>query len=163
MIIVSIPKNELQDASRIANSVNLADIKLRNTNVFEENIEVFFDAKDTTPPSVIIDYKSGLKEFIEGKILTALVSATATIVKSNAKVVYSAQYLVTYNLPTVAVPETIKMEMFDSFAKHNGLLNCWPYIRSLVSSLSSDVGLPVTLPLLKIQAQSEAPNAEKKD
>ncbi len=160
MIVISIPKNELQDASRIANSLNLANIMLRSVNVFEENIDILFDKKNTSPTDVIVDYKSGMKEFIEGKVLTALVGVTVTLAKENAKVVYNIQYLVSYNLPTVPVPKELKAEMFDSFAKHNGLLNCWPYIRSLVNTLSSDVGLPITLPLLRIQAKVDE---QKKD
>lgn len=162
MIVVSVPKHELQGAGRIASSLTLLDIRLRSVNVTEEGIDAFFDDKDTTVPNVNVEYRSGMKEFVEGKVLTTFVGANVTLSKGNAKVVYTVEYLATYGLPASAVPADIKPEMFEYFANHNGLLNCWPYVRGLISSLSSDVGLPITLPLLRIQAKPEEAKADLK-
>ncbi|ASD64246.1 hypothetical protein [Bdellovibrio bacteriovorus] len=97
---------------------------------------------------------------MEGKTLIALVGATVTIDKGPAKIVYSVQYDVIYKLPISNIPKEVTQEMFDAFSKHNGLLNGWPYIRALITNLSSEVGFPVVLPLLKIQAKTDGVEKE---
>ncbi|HEY8270855.1 MAG TPA: hypothetical protein VIG33_08180 [Pseudobdellovibrionaceae bacterium] len=161
MMIVSVPPKELSDAGVIAKSVNLGSIRLRSAHVDDANYELFLDPNDTSEITLNIDYKSEMKELIEGKSLTSFVKVEAKLLKKEAFIRYMVQYQVDYTLPSVPFPENLSREMFNAFARHNGLLNSWPYIRSQISNLSNDAGFPVMLPLLKITAQKdEAINSE---
>lgn len=161
MLVVSVPKQELNDAGKIANSVNLRDIKLRKARVDETGIESFFDLEDKTNANLNINYRSSQKELIEGQVLTALVGVDVTITKGESKVFFSLEYVVSYALPAGKIPENLTPVMFEAFAKHNGLLNCWPYVRTQMSNLGNEVGLPITLPLLKIQPKVEEQQPQK--
>lgn len=154
-MIVSVPSKELKDAGAIAKSVNLSAIKLRQAQVDDSGYDVFVDPADTSEVTLNVNYKAQLKDIVEAKVLSSLVEVEAKLVKKESCIRYFVQYQVDYALPTAPFPEELSKDMFDSFARHNGLLNCWPYIRSQISNLSNDTGFPVMLPLLKIIAQKE--------
>jgi hypothetical protein len=68
------------------------------------------------------------------------------------EVIYAAEY----QLPEGDAPSDVEEKGFRAFARTNGTLNCWPYIRQEVDRISSNLGVRLTLPLLMI-APEKAP------
>lgn len=162
MLIVNVTPEELSGAGKIATAANLHDIRLRSVSVIESNIDLFFDENDKSAIEMSIDYIAQKKEHIKSKSLSSVVGVKVKLTKKDATISYNVEYQVNYALPNIPVPEGISEDMFDSFAKNNGLLNCWPYIRSQIGNLSNDVGVPVILPLLKIQSKkTNVPKAKE--
>lgn len=58
-------------------------------------------------------------------------------------------YEVRYAFPEGPFPEGVK-EGFPDFGEINGLYNIWPYLRARMQDLSSEMGIPVVLPTLRI-------------
>jgi hypothetical protein len=163
MIIVTAPAEELKASSKISRVVNLETIRLSGLRVDAEATDAFFDESDATQGNVQIKHAANMKELVSGKHLVANVSAEIIVRKASSHITYNLEYLVTYSLPKDPIPSNISEPAFQAFAKFNGLLNCWPYIRSLASSLAQEVGLVITLPLLKVVPAEEPKKSVAKE
>lgn len=62
-------------------------------------------------------------------------------------------YRVMYSTPKGEIPENIRNEGFPAFAEITTLIQCWPYLRHLVNHLSSEIGVPFTLPILVLKPE----------
>lgn len=62
-------------------------------------------------------------------------------------------------------PEALREELFTAFANVNGIFNAWPYIRELVQTTATRMGLPpLVLPVYRVGPQAtRAPGALQKE
>jgi len=72
------------------------------------------------------------------------------VLRASIRVVYALEY----SLPEPPIPEFIEKEGFPAFAKLNGPYNAWPYIRQQVHHITSSMGVPMMLPLLRVQQET---------
>lgn len=155
MLIVNASPEELKVAGRIATAIDLESIRLVSLRIDETNSEAFLETEQKRDLEAGIHYSAEKKELVSGKYLSAIVGTITTISDKATHTVIvkiSIQYLVKYRLPGGPIPPEMQESDFAIFARYNGLLNCWPYIRSQVNHLSAEMALPIILPLLKITA-----------
>lgn len=68
----------------------------------------------------------------------------------------SATYALVYQLPKSAPPVELQERLFESFASLNAVYNAWPYLRELVQSVTTRMGLPgVLMPLYRLPRSEE--------
>lgn len=181
MIVINATEEELRAASGVAPSITLQSISLCNLSI--ENKLCRTIVSESTQFEADIRHSSEEYEILEDKILVSLVNCVVEFrkVKKQDKVhsneiskdsddsnldqippdvsidiTYAARYL----LPTPPIPDKVRNSALPAFAKHNGLLNCWPYIRREVQQTSGEIGLPLLLPLLRIQRETSDSSEE---
>jgi len=150
MLNIQIPAEEFKALAAIGPSATLHGISLRSVKVEEKNIDLFFNLKESTPVNLNIEHRTRMKDLVEGQSVSGLILVEVKLTKKDSNILFLAEYLINYALPPVPFPKELNREMFESFVRHNGLYNCWPFIRTLLNSLSSEVGVPFMLPLMKL-------------
>jgi hypothetical protein len=70
--------------------------------------------------------------------------------------VFEANFVLVYDIVAFP-PEKERETFFEAFAEINGKYNAWPYLRELVQSLSSRLGLPgLVLPVYRLPNADDA-------
>lgn len=69
----------------------------------------------------------------------------------------TATFGLSYELPKEAPPVEMRETLFGAFAFINGTYNAWPYLRELVQSVTTRMGLPgLLIPLYRVPESDEA-------
>lgn len=151
-------KDEWSLASMVASNVEIKDVILTGASV-----EVDKTLMETGTPKCEVELQPLYDGYrlLEERILVADVGLIVKyLIPSQEGEEQEARNLaslevkmsVGYALPPPPIPDDIRLG-FDSFAKHNGLFNCWPFLRQHVSYLSNSIRLPFIVPVLKILHQ----------
>lgn len=164
MLTVSVSQEELQAAGRVSRSVVLDGIRLLSLNTHGLVTDSLLQSNEKCNVNLNLNYRSEKKELVDSNFLSAMVHLEVSISEkkeSSPEFKIILEYLLKYRLPGVPIPADLPESAFAAFAKHNGLLNCWPYMRMQVFHLSSELGVPITLPLLRIAAEPQTSKAKE--
>lgn len=130
-------------ANRVAQGVELLDIQLIDISArlqpFDDwmpgDIKLGIDTKTR-----VRDDKSGILVLVTVDLQSNDTDGTAALhIQATFKVLYKCE-------PTADLTEA----HFNAFGELNGLVNAWPFLRELIQSITSRMGLPpLTLPVRK--------------
>ncbi len=153
---------DLKAALAVTSAVSLADMRLVQAEVV--NTMPDWSPSHATQLRVDVDPTESSFAVIGERRLAVRVGLCVKIVPAEGpanrpqgavvKVVYVAEYL----LPKPPIPPQVEKEGFAAFARTNAVFNCWPYLREEIQHLTTAMGMPVIIPLLKVNiGESPAP------
>lgn len=108
----------------------------------------------TLVPSVDLECKPGL---LGPSVLEVICEYTFTAHANQLQAIESViKYLLEYEIGGTEAPSA---DDVAEFARANGALNSWPFVRELLYSLTSRLGYPpFTLPLMHFNAKAATPS-----
>lgn len=147
--------NLSESLSSLIQSTNLLEISLKSANV-----EAKVPSKAVVPKEIKLDYTKSTEFLLteDNKILVCfvtLVTKGLSNTEQTEKVIFemSGTFTLIYALEEQAEFDS---EVFKLFTEKNAFYNAYPYLRELMQSLSSRIGIqPIVLPLLKPTTKTE--------
>lgn len=153
MLEIRAKKEELAAVSEVAANVRLQSVylvSLRAENRVEGSpLRLEGGVAQVTP--TFEGYKLIKPNSIVTKIKATLsVTSKETGDRSEPWIAIEVTLAGVYDLPVAPMPQTITPEKLETFARLNGLYNCWPYLRAEINRIAGSMNVPLVLPTLRI-------------
>lgn len=143
------------NSGRFGSVVQISSVLLKRIEAINNVLD--HPKKDKLDCSVSLRHKTIGYRISDPNILTVDVEGRVEIVpggenKEGKKELLAsvvAVYELKYVLPKDPMPKEFK-GLIKDFADINGIYNAWPYFRARIQDLTSDMGIPFTLPTFRI-------------
>jgi hypothetical protein len=168
MILEEHELEKMDIAAKVANSLRLSEIRLHSINV-DNNLDKFNLEKEFL---VSVEREQATYNFSpnEQKLVVSIGTGVSFYVGKmedpiedrELAVQIKVKYKITYNTPPGDAPDEFLDHGFDAFSNITSLSACWPYLRHQVNCISTDIGLPFTMPLLVVKVKEQSDKQVKK-
>lgn len=167
MIIVRASQEEMKSAAKIAKVVQLLNVSLSSVRARNGLIDALalstprqlpgLDARFgyrvaghrfATDSTLLVEVAMNL-QLLRQSTTTPEKGVSSDVPRTDVEVHYVAHYSIDKGILSNDLPAVD----LDAFARLNGLYNCWPYLRQEIDRLTSAMGIPFVLPVLRIQRE----------
>ena len=173
MIRVEATPDEMKAASQISKAASLQVVYLLSSRSRRE--VVLRKGDGPSKLDMRLDYEVRKHEIVEASTLRIELHSLVELLvlgseeeleetdaegKRPADVSIETVFAAEYRLPEGEMPESVREEGIPAFARLNGLINCWPYIRQEADHIAAQMRIPLLLPLLRVETRKPAAGKE---